>query len=93
MQLGSVRQQPNEVLSYTVDYTEALTPGETIVSVEGFATPDELEVFNVVPLDGTAAKLWVTGGTHRARYKVTVRATSSGGRVFEDELMFLIVEV
>ena len=23
MQLGSVRQQPNEVLSYTVDYTEA----------------------------------------------------------------------
>lgn len=90
MKLGAVKQQPREVLSYTVNYDEALLDGETASSVEVTIEPSgELSITQTLVMQ-TRVRFWVTGGVSGKRYKVTATTTTTEGRVFEDELLFLI---
>lgn len=86
MILGAVTQQPAERLDYDIDYAEQdfLTTGETISSAVATVDPVGLTValVNVSP----RIKLWIEGGTAGTTYKVTTTATTSGGRIKQDEL-------
>lgn len=94
MKLGSVNQQPSERLSYTVNYSQALSEGDGInasdVSVE--ASPGGLVVDRVRVVD-TRVKFWVSGGAAGTAYKVTLTVGTDEGCRFEDEVFFKIKEV
>ena len=90
MKLGVVQQQPNERLSYTINYEEALTAGDDITLVTATVSPDgELDI-DRVDIFAARTRIWVSGGVDRRRYKITVLAETSEGRKFEDELTFII---
>ena len=41
----------------------------------------------------TTVKLWISGGTHGARYKVTVTVTTTYERVDQSELIFTVKDI
>lgn len=89
-------KQPAEVKDYDIDYAEWLDPmgdaiDEVTVSVVCLTDPSDAALV-VGPVEATSkkAKLWVSGGTDRQRYKVTVQVVTQGGRVDESELMFSV---
>ena len=45
------------------------------------------------PFTATTVKVWISGGTHGARYKVTVTVTTTYERVDQSELIFTIKEI
>lgn len=92
MKLGTATQQPAERLSYTIDYSDALTVGDNIQTATAQVAPVGLTITDVGVYD-PRVKFWVTGGTNGATYKVTVTATTADGRVFQDEVTFKIKEV
>ena len=92
MRLGTATQQPTEKLSYTVDYSEALTEGDNIDSVFAVVYPAGLTVTDVGAFD-PRVKFWVTGGTSGTSYKVTLTVTTADGRVLQDEITFKIKEI
>lgn len=92
MLLGSVTQQPAELQSYTVSYSDALHEGDTIDSVETLVEPEGLTIDRAVSLTDSV-RLWLTGGLSPTRYKVTIRATTAEGRIYEDELYVMVREV
>lgn len=92
MKLGTVVKQPGETLSYTIDYSEALTVGDNIESAFAQVSPVGMVVNNVSPVD-PRVRFWASGGTTGITYKVTVTAHTADGRVFEDELVFKIKEM
>lgn len=92
MKLGTVTQQPTERLSYTIDYSDALTVGDNVETATAVVTPEGLTVDSVSPLD-PRVRFWVTGGVSGTAYKVTVTMNSADGRTFQDELTFKIKEI
>lgn len=90
MKLGAVRQQPAEVLSYTVRYQDALTAGDDITESTVVAEPTgELTIDRVVVL-ADRVRFWVSGGVSGKRYKVTITTETAESRRFQDELLFSI---
>lgn len=108
MILAKFKKQPLEVKDYTVDYAEFLAGlGDTIQSVatsvqieeDGVADPAvpstgnaNLTVGSVTFTDSTV-KAWVQGGKDGGKYKVTIRVTTTGGRVDESELRFTVRDI
>jgi hypothetical protein len=99
--LATYVKQPAEVKDYDIDYGPWLTPVEdtldTIeVSIICLTDPSDTELVcqPFPPMTATVCKLWISGGTDGANYKVTVRATTVGtavgSRVDESELIFKI---
>lgn len=87
MLLGTVRQQPQEKKSYSVDYSEALGANDDVAQIEAcFSEPDDLVVTPVLA-SGTRVRVWVSGGVDGQTYKITLRVLTSGGEILEDELL------
>lgn len=81
-------KQPQEVLDYDIDCTKRLSSDDTIIRVQpSVSGPDNLLVVErSTPIEnGTRAKIWLSGGTHMARYKVTVLCVTYEGRTIESE--------
>lgn len=80
--LGTYTKQPGEKLDYDVDYTDWIgddTLLSHVVSADaGITVVTSAVLSNVV-------KVWLTGGTDGVKYKITVTATTTGGRIKEDE--------
>lgn len=98
MILERFEKQPSEVKDYDINYSDWLTPmGDTLVSATAsvicVTNPDDTALLvQSVLVTHYGVKLWMAGGTDRARYKVTVMASTTGGRLDESELMFTIKE-
>lgn len=92
MKLGTRTQQPAERLSYTVNYGEALTEDDTVMSAEVTTAPAGLTVDDV-GIFNPRVRFWVNGGVDGTNYKVTLTVTTSDGRVFQDEVTFRIKEI
>jgi len=92
MKLGTVKKQPRENFSYTVTYEDALTVGDNVQAVEVVSVPTGLVITNVAVFD-PRVKFWVGGGTDGSSYKLSITVTTADGRVFQDELTFVIKEV
>lgn len=108
MILAKFKKQPLEAKDYTVDYTEFLAGlGDDIQSVatsvqieeDGVADPAipstgnaNLTVSSATFTD-TTVRVWVQGGKDGGKYKVTIRVTTTGGRVDESELRFTVRDI
>ena len=86
-------KQPGDKLDYDIDATDWLN-GDTIVSVTSTATPSGLTVVSSTAVNsGTAAKVWLNGGTDGVTYKVTATMTTNAGRIKEKEFQLKVKEV
>jgi len=96
MILERFEKQPSEIKDYDINYTEWLSPmADTIASVSASVTcltdADDTDlVIDAIQNTPQVVKLWLSGGTDRAKYKVTVQATTAGGRKDESELIFTV---
>lgn len=96
MILAKYEKQPLEVKDYDVDYapwltaiTDTLASLATSVVCLTDATDETLEVDSTTFTDDTV-KVWISGGTDGEQYKLTLRVTTTGGRVDESELIFRV---
>lgn len=93
MRLGVVQQQPAERLSYTISYKDALTTADNVESAIAEVDPEGSLVVDALVVNDPEVRIWVSGGVHNARYKVSVTTTTADGRIFQDELVFAIREI
>jgi hypothetical protein len=93
MKLGAALQQPTETIDYEFDYGSWFgSAGDVITEFTAVSTPVGLSLVNLISSD-TVGKVWVTGGTDNVTYLLTVTATTTSGRVKEDELEIFIQDV
>ena len=99
MILSRYTKQPVEVKDYDIDYSEWLAPvaddlDAVTTSVECLNDPNDTSLqVDRAPFTATTVKLWISGGTHGARYKVTVTVTTTYERVDQSELIFTVKEI
>jgi hypothetical protein len=90
--VGKEKQQPHDVRDYDIDFSPWFPEADVIVSASISATP----VMPTPPsyaINGLFVKVWVyAGGTDGVSYKITVLATTRGGRVKEVEIVVKIKE-
>ncbi len=92
MIIGMAQKQPSEYLDYNVDFTEWMPEDDQIasavvtVSPEGELTTDNVSIMTPI------VKFWAAGGVTGKQYKVSVKITTEGGRVKEDELKIRVRE-
>ncbi|MEO8021069.1 hypothetical protein [Polaromonas sp.] len=94
MILGKHDKQPAEVKDYPIDYSEWLSEipaGDTLASAIAVATctttpADTALVVDQVIVSPIGVAVWLSAGTDGETYKVTVTATTVGGRVDQSEI-------
>ncbi len=92
MIVGTVTQQPTEKLSYTVNYTDSLTDGDTLKSATATVNIGGLTVSNV-GVYNPRVKVWIEGGVSGKTYRVELNVESNHGRKFQDELIVKVKEI
>jgi hypothetical protein len=90
--LGSVTKQPIEVIDYDVDYTDWLTPGDGIASVDVQISPTGLTMPKPPNVSSPVVKVWTSGGVNGTTYKVTVTAITDDDRTKQDEFKVRVKE-
>ncbi len=96
MILETYTKQPAEYKDYDVNYTDWLAdPADTLfditATVECLSTPTNTSLtVHHVDMTTTTCKLWVAGGTTGEKYKITLNATTVGGRIDQSELVFKV---
>lgn len=89
-------QDPNEILDYTVDYSDVLADGESIVSSVWFVSGSiELGIGIYVPtFSASAATCWLLSGSIPSDSKVTNRVTTNNvpARTFERSFIVRTVD-
>lgn len=88
---GLQTQDPNEVLDYTLNWSDWLPTGDTISTSVWVANT------GLTVADGghttTTATVWVSGGTVCKLYRVTNTITTAGGRTADKLLKIRILNV
>lgn len=96
MILQKYEKQPAERKDYDIDFSEWLsasddTLDEVVTRVECLTDPaDEALVVDLTEMTTTRLKLWLSGGTHNYKYKITALVTTVGQRTDESELIFVV---
>lgn len=96
MILETYIKQPAEYKDYDVNYAEWLAdPVDTLydvtAAVECLSTPGNSTLLvDHIDMTNTTCKLWIGGGTANEKYKITLNATTVGGRIDQSELVFKI---
>lgn len=70
----------SEVLDYVMDFSDWLNKGETITQASGTCVPDSLTASGCWFDDKTVTVRLAGGLGGNTRYRVSVQATTSGGR-------------
>lgn len=91
MNLGQFVKQPDDVLDYDVDYSQWLNTDDHVVSAQVEVEPSGLSVQSS-HVFSSRVNIWLSGGTAGNSHKVTVTATTSVGRVRQDEFRVKIKE-
>lgn len=93
--VGTVKQQPNDVQDYDIDFSEWFPADDVITGAFVDVVPAmPMPPSYAISPDGKRVKVWIyAGGTSGATYQVTVRAATNDGRVKEVELKVKIKEV
>lgn len=93
MILQTYEKQPAEVKDYDVDYSQWLAPMNDVLvdaqtSVEDMAGGASTLVIDNTFITETMVKVWVSGGIDGHKYKITINASTEGGRTDQSELVF-----
>ena len=87
MILGKVTKQPVDELDYDVDYSAWLgTSGDVLASCAVTVAPTGSLEIATTSVQPTMLKFWLSGGTAGTSYKLTINATTNGGRIKQDEV-------
>lgn len=82
-------KDPDEVLDYTIDWTQALVPlDDTIASQQVIAPTVTVDSSDFVGMLHTA---WISGGTLKDFAKVTFRIVTTDGRTIDRDIFLKIV--
>ena len=96
MILGTFYKQPSEVKDYTISYSDWLAGiGDSVndATAAVVCTSDQTDTsltVKSVHISPTSVTVWLSGGTDRRKYKVTVRASTVGGRIDESEFLVVV---
>lgn len=91
MSLKKFSQDPDEVLDYTLDWSEWLVDGDVISSAA--ATGDTgLTVGSTVSFTTTTTTVWLSGGSAGSSYDVAVHVVTAGGREGDRSITLQIKE-
>ena len=82
---------PGENLDYSIDWSAALTPGETI-STSTWAPPGGIVLGNTAVSGGTISVVWLSEGEMGARYRIVNTITTTAGRVMEAAAYLFVQE-
>lgn len=93
--VGTVKQQPNDVQDYDIDFSEWFPADDVITDAFVDVTPAmPVPPSYAISPDGKRVKVWVyAGGVSGTTYQITVRAATNDGRVKEVELRVRIKEI
>ena len=97
--IGTILQQPGELLDYDIDYTGFFSSSENDDSISttpgqcsAVVTPDYGVNCQVVRSSSTTLKIVVSNVTANVEFKITVTMVSEVGLVKEDELILVGVD-
>ena len=95
-ELTSFIKDPQAVLDYAHDYTAWLN-GDTLAThtvIMPAAPVDDLTplVKDSSIIDGARVVIWLSGGTNRRDYPITVRVTTAGGRTDDRTTRIYVTE-
>lgn len=90
--LGTYQKQPNDVLDYDIDFSRWIADSDLIISVVATADVGITLLTTTIVNSGKSVKQWVSGGVSGVTYKIQIRATTSEGRVKEDEFKVKVKE-
>lgn len=89
MRLGDIIQTDEDVLDYDTEFYRWLRDGDTIASAVGriddYTAKDNTDLLVVTNVTNTSdtVKAWLSGGTNGDVAKLTIIATTVGGRSVE----------
>lgn len=92
MSIHIYEKQPAENIDIDIDFSQWLPSSDTISSSAVSADSGITLGSTVNNVTEKKVKQWVSGGTDRVRYKVTVIATSVEGRIKEVEFYVKVKE-
>ena len=93
MILATYDKQPGETMDYDIIYTDFFsTRSDTPASVTGTVDAGITLVSTTLNVGTKTVKCTLLGGTSNVTYKVTVRLTTSGGIIKEDEIRIRVKE-
>lgn len=93
--LGIINKQPGEVLDFDINYAPVLL-GRTdaLAFALSTASPAGLTVVDsIVNPAAMTTQVIISGGTAATTYKVTVKTSTEGGLLYEDEVTVIVEEV
>jgi hypothetical protein len=97
MRLGSFIKTPIERKRYAIDYSDWLDTGETLAtvtySVPNVTTPPFVVDASSIDATNKIAVFFVNGGLTNRQYTVEVVASTSGGQIKEDTVLFTVRDV
>jgi hypothetical protein len=97
MRLGSFVKTPIERKRYAIDYSEWLDTGETlstvVYTIPVVTTPPLVVDATSIGSGNTLAVFFINGGLNGRQYTVEVVATTSGGQIKEDTILFTVRDV
>jgi hypothetical protein len=90
--LWTVPKQPVDHLDYDIDFARWLPEDDTITTATAISDAPTDLVIESVQISSPVVKVWVSGGTDGSTYKITVVASTSGGRIKETEFRIRVRE-
>ena len=98
MSTNTFSKQPSEIIPISMDYQLLLNGIETI-SLLSVVIVDQIDNTNVThdildnqSIEGSVCKLVVKGGTHRGKYKITLKVATNEGNLYEEEILMKVYE-
>lgn len=92
MIIGLAQKQPAEYLDYNVDFTEWMPADDQIASATVAVLPEGELTVDTISIATPIVKFWAAGGITGKTYKLTIKITTEGGRIKEDELKIRVRE-
>ena len=92
--MESFNKQPSEKFKIEIDFSNLITSPETISSIDVkaylFSTDVTSTVIDTSSYTGTSIYVTVKSGTDGLTYKITVKATTSTGNIFEYDVNMIV---
>jgi hypothetical protein len=90
--LGQFPKQPGEILDYDISFADwLLERGDSIQSLQ-VAASEGITIESSAHNAGIV-KVWISGGTHGRKYKVTAAVETLGGRRKEGDIEIAVKEL